>query len=153
MDLLNEEDWEYDCRIASQGVKLCFCDTFVSDQRVVPGERLSRDGNIDPAKLCDRAKARQMIYRHAVRFGIDDRAPEMQHFARDVFLLSRQAGALGLESEARELFELSRKASGERRAKGMDFRLYGLLAGNLGWSRIGAISCKLDKLRALASGR
>ena len=153
VDLLNEEDWEYDCRIAAQGIKLCYCDTFVSDQRITPGERLSRNGNIDPVKMRDRAKARQMIYRHAVRFGIDDRTPEMQHFARDVFLLSRQAGALRLEHEARKLFELSRTASGERRAKGIDFRLYGLLAGHFGWSRTGAISCKLDKLRALSSGR
>ena len=31
--LRNEEDWEYDCRIASKRGRLHYCDTFVSDTR------------------------------------------------------------------------------------------------------------------------
>ena len=33
-ELRNEEDWEYDCRIASKGGRLHYCDAFVSDTRV-----------------------------------------------------------------------------------------------------------------------
>src|SRR5262245_17204344 len=44
-DLRNEEDWEYDCRIASKGVRLCFCDAFVSDTRNTAGTHLSAEGS------------------------------------------------------------------------------------------------------------
>jgi len=36
--LKNEEDWEYDCRIARNGGLLYYCDAFVSDERVIPGD-------------------------------------------------------------------------------------------------------------------
>ena len=39
-ELRNEEDWEYDCRIARNGGRLHYCDAFVSDERVVLGSRL-----------------------------------------------------------------------------------------------------------------
>ena len=50
---------------------------------------------------------------------------EMQHFARELFLLARQCGAAGLAEEARTLFELARQASGTERSRGIDFLLYG----------------------------
>src|SRR5262249_3250911 len=60
-DLRNEEDWEYDCRIASRGVRLYYCDTFVSNQRYTAGAHLSAEGSSEPAKLRDRATAHKMI--------------------------------------------------------------------------------------------
>ena len=39
-ELRNEEDWEYDCRIASKGGRLHYCDVFVSDTRVTSGHQL-----------------------------------------------------------------------------------------------------------------
>ena len=39
-ELRNEEDWEYDCRIARNGGRLHYCDAFVSDERVTPGHQL-----------------------------------------------------------------------------------------------------------------
>ena len=35
-ELRNEEDWEYDCRIASNGGRLHYCDAFVSDETGYP---------------------------------------------------------------------------------------------------------------------
>jgi hypothetical protein len=72
----------------------------------------------------------------------------MQHYARELFLLSRQAGALGLTMEARELFDLAREASGPERATALDFRLYRLLSGLLGWAFMGRAAGWLDRLRA-----
>jgi glycosyltransferase involved in cell wall biosynthesis len=147
--LRNDEDWEYDCRIAALGVRLYYVDRFVSDERDHAGARLSGRGSGPDAKakLSDRAAAHAMILEHAFEAGIDPSAPEMQHFARELFLLSRQCGAVGLAGEAKQMFELSRFASGSERSKGWDFRLYGLGARLIGWSHSGKIACLSDNLR------
>ena len=131
--LRNEEDWEYDCRIAALGIELCFCDAFVSDQRQHDGMRLSDGGSIDVGKLADRARAHGLILGHAWRAGIDRDAPEMRHFARELFLLARQCGAAGLAPQAKGLFRLAREASEPKRRDGWDFKFYGALAGLIGW--------------------
>jgi hypothetical protein len=71
----------------------------------------------------------------------------MRHFARELFLLARQAGAAGLAAESRDLFLLARRASGMARAKGLDFRLYRLAATLFGWSAAGRLGCVSDALR------
>src|SRR5262245_21040250 len=110
-ELRNEEDWEYDCRIARNGGRLHYCDVFVSDERVTLGHHLSTAGSSDPEKLRSRARAHKLILEHAYVARISDGTPEMQHFARELFLLARQCGAVGLADEARMLFELARQAS------------------------------------------
>jgi glycosyltransferase involved in cell wall biosynthesis len=147
MDLGNEEDWEYDCRIASQNVRLQYVDEFVSEERTHDGDRLSAGGSSDRRKLKHRAKAHAIILTHARRTGITERVAEMQHFARELFLLARQCGAAGLEEESKELFGLARQASGAMRGKGWDFRLYRLLASIAGWTRVGKMTCYSDQIR------
>jgi glycosyltransferase involved in cell wall biosynthesis len=146
-DLRLEEDWEYDCRIAALGVSLHYCDEFVAEVRDHSQNRLCRGSGLDPFRLRHRALAHELILQHALRAGIDESFSEMRHFARELFLLSRQCGAAGLARESRVLFELSRKASGERRANGLDFRLYKLLGCTLGWSAAGRIGCYSDTFR------
>ena len=143
----NEEDWEYDCRMAALGVRLAFVNEFVSEERDHGGSRLSRGGSALRAKLSDRAKAHSLIFKHALRAGIQLGSAEMQHFARELFLLSRQCGAAGLDAESRELFQLARNASVESKAGGIDFRLYRAAAGVLGWSLTGWLACTVDRLR------
>src|SRR5262249_38009186 len=106
-ELRNEEDWEYDCRIASKGGHWHYCDAFVSDTRMTFGYQLSTAGSSDPAKLRDRAAAHEVILEHALAAGITHKMSEMQHFSRELFLLARQCGAAGLAQEARTLFELA----------------------------------------------
>lgn len=144
--LSNEEDWEYDCRIAATGVSLYYVPEFISEVRNHCGERLSRDGT-SSYKLKHRAIAHRLILQHAQRAGLDGSVPEMQHFARELFLLSRQCGAAGLSTESRELFALARTASSENRAQGWDFRLYKLLASILGWATLGKLVCYSDGFR------
>jgi glycosyltransferase involved in cell wall biosynthesis len=146
--LRNEEDWEYDCRIAGNAVRLCYVDTFVSEERAITGARLSAGGTSDPGKLRDRATAHEMILQHALAAGITYNTVEMQYFARELFLLARQCGAAGLGREARILFTLARQASGAKRSRGIDFLLYGAGARLVGWCAMGSLSRGLDRLRA-----
>ena len=143
--LCREEDWEYDCRIAALGVKLYYCDEFVSEQRDASPDRLCR--KFDPSTWRDRAEAHGLIYQHARRAEIDENAPEMRHFARELFLLSRQCGQVGLAKESKELFHLSRVASGTKRGSGFDFKAYRILAGIIGWSNAGKLSRFCHRLR------
>jgi glycosyltransferase involved in cell wall biosynthesis len=142
-----EEDWEYDCRIAAEGVRLHYCDEFVVEVRDHEQNRLCKGEALDPVRLAARAQAHTLILSHAKRAGIDESYPEMQHFARELFLLSRQCGAAGLAEESRRLFALAREASGEARASGWDFRMYRFLAGVIGWSHLGKVTCYSDNFR------
>jgi glycosyltransferase involved in cell wall biosynthesis len=148
LELRNEEDWEYDCRIASKGGRLHYCDAFVSNERAILGPRLSRAASSDPEKLRSRARAHELILDHAFAAGISHETSEMQHFGRELFLLARQCGAAGLAAEARMLFERARQASGTERSRGIDFLLYGAGARLVGWRAMGSLTCGLDRLRA-----
>jgi glycosyltransferase involved in cell wall biosynthesis len=142
-----EEDWEYDCRIAALGVRLYRCEEFVAEVRDHLGQRLCKGEPLDPLRLAQRAKSHALIYQHAQRAGLDEMTPEMLHFARELFLLSRQCGAAGLSLESRKLFTLARQAAGQGRARGWDFRLYKVFATILGWSSLGKLACYSDGFR------
>jgi glycosyltransferase involved in cell wall biosynthesis len=145
---VRDEDWEYDCRIAALGTRLVHCKEFLVDYRDHAQPRISQGTAYKDAVLQrDRARAHALIYQHARRAGLGPDNPEMQHFARRLFLLARQCGAAGLASEARQLFELSREASGSYRARRLDFRLYRLAAACLGWRWAGQLACWLDHWR------
>jgi glycosyltransferase involved in cell wall biosynthesis len=146
--LRNEEDWEYDCRIAGKGGRLHYCDEFVSDTRLILGDRFNMAGSETPEKLRHRAAAHQLILGHAVEAQISHETDEMKHFARELFMLARQCGAAGLAGEARTLFDLARQASGAERSYGIDFLLYGAGARLIGWRAMGSLTCSLDRLRA-----
>ena len=115
-DLRLEEDWEYDCRIASLGARLVWCEQYVCEVRDHAGDRLCRGSNLDPMRMRDRARSHALIDGRAVRAGIAAGSPEMQHFARALFLLARQCGAAGLPAESRQLFELAPPAASRARA-------------------------------------
>lgn len=145
--LWNEEDWEYDCRVASLGGRVCWIDAWVSETRDVDEGRLSRAGRT-PRALASRARAHELIHAHAARAGLTPAAPEMRHFSRECFLLARQCGAAGLAAEAKRLFRVAREAAGPARARKLDFLLYRALTAALGWRASGRIACGLDRLRS-----
>lgn len=146
-DLRLEEDWEYDCRVALAGGRLAWCNAEVCEHRDHAGRRLSRGSVREAARQAQRARSHALIYAHARRAGIGSDTPEMQQFARSLFLLARQCGAAGLPQESHELFRLAREASGAKRARGFDFRAYSALAGVFGWAALGRASQWLDGLR------
>ncbi len=148
MDIQLEEDWEYDCRIASLGTRLHYCEEFVAEVRDHSEHRLCKGQPHDPARMHNRALAHKLIFSHAVNAGVPKDRFEMQHFARELFLLSRQCGAAGLVADSKELFGLARRASAVERAKGWDFKLYNLLASIVGWAWLGKIACYSDTVRS-----
>lgn len=145
-ELRLEEDWEYDARIASLGTRLAFVDEVVCEHRDHGDNRLSRGAGIDQQRLRWRARAHELIYSHARRAGIGSETPEMQHFARELFLLARMCGAAGLSSVSRTLFDLARDASGPNR-NGGQFRAYRALARIIGWGGAGKVSQLIDRIR------
>ena len=146
LSLRSEEDWEYDCRIARQNVRLHYCPEFVSDTRA-HAYGLSSPDNVSSMRLKDRTLAHELILVHAKHAGFGPDNAEMQHFARELFLLARQCGAAGLPDEAKRLFGLAREASGPKRACGIDFLAYRAAAGVLGWTLAGRAACSLDVLK------
>ena len=145
--LWHEEDWEYDCRVASQGIRLDYCAEVVSETRAFDPDRLSGAFHGTARKLQDRAAAHRLIFVHAQRAEIGPEVPEMRHFARELFLLARQCGAAGLTQDAESLFHLARTAAGPERGGGWDFRWYDLVAKLLGWEWTGRLACFGDRLR------
>ncbi|MDQ3279840.1 MAG: glycosyltransferase family 2 protein [Acidobacteriota bacterium] len=145
LNLRNEEDWEYDARIAAQGVRLHYCPEWVAEVRHHEERRLSGSG-LEPQVLRDRAKAHALILQHAQKAGIGAETPEMRRYARELFLLARQCGAASLVAESRMLFECARIASGPRR-NAAQFVLYAAAAHAIGWTTMGRISASLDRLR------
>jgi hypothetical protein len=138
-----EEDWEYDARLGALGAKLHFVETWLCTHRSHDVGRLS-GGAQTPAKLHDRAIAHEAVLRHGQKAGIPSDAPEMDHFARELFLLARQCGASGLRQESRRLFALAREASAHDRAA---LRLYAAVAKTIGWTNAGKLSAMLDAIR------
>ena len=145
LPLRNEEDWEYDARIAAQGVRLHYGAEPLAEMRHHDRERLSALG-MHPEVLRDRARAHALILRHGQAAGIGPDAPEMKHYARELFLLARQCGDAGLPDESKMLFDLAREASGPRHDH-IQFRVYAAAARILGWSLTGRIACFTDRFR------
>lgn len=140
-----EEDWEYDARIASQGITLHYCADWVCEVRVHDAGHASGSGLV-PERLQDRATAHAAILAHARRAGISTDTPEMRHFARELFLLARQCGAAGLSRESGQLFHLARQASGNHGRP--QFLAYRAVVSVVGWRGAGWISAFLDGLRS-----
>jgi glycosyltransferase involved in cell wall biosynthesis len=146
-NLRQEEDWEYDARVGALGIRLVWVPEFLADACHHAGERASGGSLNNPVKMRGRCEAHELIYAHARRAGIGPEDAHMQRFARELFLLARQCGAAGLAAESGALFRLAREASGEQRANGLDFRLYGWASACLGWDRTGWMACLADRFR------
>ncbi|MEO6323709.1 MAG: glycosyltransferase family A protein [Thermoanaerobaculia bacterium] len=146
-DLGQEEDWEYDSRIALLGTKLSWCPEFLADYRSHSGPRAGGGSLADRKKMLWRVQAHVLIYRHAKAAGITADDEHMCRYARELFLLARQCGAMGLSVQSRELFDLARDASGPLRGTRWEFRLYRLATSILGWTLSGRLSDWVDRWR------
>jgi hypothetical protein len=54
---------------------------------------------------------------------------------------------MGLAEEAKKMFELSRKAAGEKKVKSWYYKIYKMLSFIFGWSLSGKIVCYIDSVR------
>lgn len=136
LELVNEEDWEYDCRLAARGGTLAYVDEFVSVQRRQQ-DRLSKDGNTDKRKLADRCAARQAIYFSAKKSRTPIPNQEMQVFAKAAFLLARECAAMGMPRQVHDTLRLSIKANkGPSRAH----KIFVQLGNTFGWRFAAAVA-------------
>jgi hypothetical protein len=148
---INEEDWEYDARAAATDAPLAWVSEPVSVRRIhLSGGNLSDNGCEDPLKLSHRALAQASLFRCARQAGVSLAAPEMRHFARAAFLLSRQCALAGMPSVSASLYDLACKASTPSRRLAPDLLLYGILASLVGWERSAVLS---EDLRNRIRGR
>ena len=134
-----EEDWEYDCRIAVQGVSLAYVPDWVCEIRVGLDDRLSGRGE---AALRDRARAHLLMLEHAAAADIPRSSPEMQFFSRDLFHLARQCGIAGFRDESRQLLTAAVKISAAR-----DLHAYNFVARIIGMRGAGTVAQAIDRLR------
>lgn len=138
---INEEDWEYDARAGATDAPLAWVSEPVSVRRIhLPGGHLSDQGCEDPRKLSHRALAQASLFRCARQAGVSLDAPEMRHFARAAFQLSRQCALAGVPDASGRLYFLARQATTPRRRLAPDLLLYGLLAALLGWPHAARLS-------------
>ncbi len=135
--LTNEEDWEYECRVALCGGTLAYVDKFVSLHRR-HADHLSDGGSDDADKLSQRAMARAKIFQHGKAYmQIDDRPSDIddsdwEFFSKYAFLLARQCALAGLTTEARAMVSVSIDALGK---KTLQHRVFLKLVKLFGWRR------------------
>jgi len=140
----NEEDWEYDCRIASLGGRLVYVDEFVSITQS-HNAQVHIGGTHEPQKLIDRCRARAEIAHHAQRYmqlanrPSDILSDDWHYFSKSVFLLARECAAVGLIEYAQQMFNLSISVIGKPTVQ---HALFKLLVGICGWS----VAAKLLRL-------
>ncbi len=135
--MMNEEDWEYDCRVASFGGRLAYVNEFVSLHRH-HGDHLSAEGASDPEKLKHRVMSRAKIFQHAKAYSErEDKPAEIKSedwvvFSKYAFLLARQCALIGLTTEARAMTSISIQALGK---KSVQHRVFLKMVKLLGWKR------------------
>jgi hypothetical protein len=150
---INEEDWEYDARAGATGARLAWVPEDVSVRRIrLADSHLSDEGCEDPRKLSHRALAQASLFQCARAAGIANSSPEMRHFSRSAFLLSRQCGLAGIPETSRSLFHLALEASTPEVRASLEYRFYRLLAKLLGWCGAARLSVYLHDLRTKLRG-
>jgi glycosyltransferase involved in cell wall biosynthesis len=147
LNLINEEDWEFDARAARLGTSLVWTNTGASIRRINMNENhLSFGGYIDARKLSDRVIAKQLLYTYALSAGIQASDVEMQLFSKESFFLSRQCAIIGLEKESSTMYKLSRNASTRLKKYGFPFIAYRTLVLFFGWIGAGRLAARLRNM-------
>jgi len=96
------------------------------------GPRLSQHARLDPDRLRDQAIAAESMFASARAAKLQEDCAEFQHFARRLFLLSRNCAAAGLVGEAERLHTLCGGVlKGEETLR--RHRLFGKLARVFTW--------------------
>ncbi|MFN6337628.1 MAG: glycosyltransferase family 2 protein [Cyanobacteriota bacterium] len=144
MNLINEEDWEFDSRAGATQTHLTWVSLNVSIRRInLSKDHLSSGGSTNPKKLRDRIISKHRLYRCALATGIKNNSPEMKKFARECFLLARQCAIAGLAKESESIFSLAKQCTGFLRRLGPDYLIYQILGSILGWNQTGKLSTRL----------
>jgi glycosyltransferase involved in cell wall biosynthesis len=143
------EDWEYDARAGALKTRLAYCPLPVSQHRCHKQQRLT-GGRLNHGKLRDIARLIGRLFEYARNAEVSFESTEMSHFSRWAFLVARQAGAAGLTDAARDCFDIARTSAGK---PGIDVKVYGVLAGIVGWKVAGTLACLADSILKRTPGQ
>ncbi|MES3001693.1 MAG: glycosyltransferase [Pseudomonadota bacterium] len=146
------EDLEFDAQAGAAGIKLAYCDSFVSEYRVHAGPRLAHAWQTDPGAMRDRLHAHVAVLTHARLAGMRNDQPEMQTYARTLFWLARNAGEAGYPEEARHLLALASELCSTRAMRSLGISAYRRLASVLGWKALGRMSHAVESIRDARAG-
>ncbi len=141
------EDWDYDLRAGLLGVPLHYVAEPVAVVRMHGQDHAGLAWQHDPRALADRVQAYLDVAALAREAQVSQRTPELLRLGRTLFWMAREAGALGLEVEARALFDAACRTLGDNPAASRGLRAYAAAARLLGWCRAGAWSRKFDRFR------
>ena len=141
-NLVREEDWEYDARIASFGTKLAYVPDWVVEVRD-HDSKLTKESPRAPEVYHARAVAHEMILEHALTGGVERDSPEMAHFVRELFLLARQSASVGLSADAQRLLDLALSIDPAQ----SDAETYRAVSRLAGWRRVGTLAALRDRFR------
>jgi GT2 family glycosyltransferase len=149
-DLRWSQDWEYDARIGALGTRLAYCDELLAEHRHHHGVRQTSPADwTTPERLRERKRFMGMLFRHAQAAGVTPADPEMQHFSRWIFHLSRQCAAAGLGPEAAECLSWAVEAAGPGPSQ-VQLRLWRMAVAVLGPSTAGGLARQWERLSPAA---
>lgn len=146
LPLYNEEDWEYDARLAAWGDPVASLDDVVGIVRRSSGGNLTHGGRGIRRRLASQACARPRVMRHGLRAGVSVEAPEFQHAVRALFLLARQCAAAGLLDAASKLMQHVEVWC--ERSRLPSLRAYKVAGRLLGVRGAGVLARSLDTVKA-----
>ena len=147
--LVNEEDWEFDCRLAVASPKLGFSARTGSIVRMHSDERLSKPDTRDTKLWKSRSTAHLEVWKHVEAAGLSFQSAEVKHFVASTFLLARQCGAAGLTEQSRDLITVARNAANRGGHSDFQMKIYASAAGAIGWKLSGRLASLFDQMRSV----
>ena len=128
-----EEDLEYDCRIGLQSPKIKFVNLHLTDFRGHRGQRFSVNNSDRTRQLTHQIQAREGIYQTIEKSNLAKTNPHVKVFAQSLFLVSRQAGEIGLTYESNQALKIAQSVGSmlslkDKLAMGV-YRFIRLIAG------------------------
>jgi hypothetical protein len=92
-------------------------------------------------------KAHELVLGYARQAGVDSDSEEMQHFARNLFRLSRDAATRGMKQWASKLFDTAREINNR---SDFEYAVFAFLAGVVGWRAAAGAANRFANLKRKA---
>ena len=124
------EDWEFECRAGSKGIRLAFVNKPLTVVRDCAPNRLGRIWTTNDEALKERLWVYRQVLNHSIAAGVSQDCVEFRSFIRSLFLMTRLAGTRGLSDEAERLFATVRTHATEHR---LQLSLFAVMRALFGW--------------------
>jgi len=147
LELITEEDWEFECRIAAKNPTMEFSERPGSVCRMHSDDRLSRPDTGNRVMWQSRCTAHLNVWSHIKSAGLSCASAEVEHYMSSMFLLARQCGAAGLPRESKELLAAALEAAALGNHSSRQMNLYSAGARAIGWRLSGKLAHTLDIIR------